>query len=577
MEHGHGYEIWLKDAVVFLIAAGVVVPLFRLFKLSSVLGFLIAGLALGPFALGGLAERFTVLEWVTISEPEAAKPFAELGVLFLLFLLGLELSFKRLWQLRRAVFGAGGLQAFGSAAVLGVACFLIGQTAPTALVIGLALALSSTAIVMQIMAEERRTAAPVGRASLAVLLMQDILVAPILILVGFLTRDAGADIGAALLSALCQGLLALAWILLLGRLVLRPVFRLVAKAGGRDLLMALTLAVVVGASMLTAGAGLSLALGAFLAGLMLGETEFKHQAEIDLEPFKGLLLGVFFMTVGMGLDLGAVWQNGGVVLAGLVLMLLVKAALVYLACRLFAGDHRLSLEAAFLLAPAGEFAFVVLAAASSGDVIPAEVSTLVAAIAGLSMLMTPALAAIGRKLAAEPDDTTGQGELPADLVEMEGHVIIAGFGRVGRTMARVLETENVSLIGLDMNAQKVADGRKEGWPVYYGDAGREEFLERAGAARADMFVVTVDNAQKASDMVRVARKLRPDALILARARDRRHARELEAAGASHVTLETAEAALQLAGRALEDMGLTADTVRDRLAAEREDVYASETA
>lgn len=575
MEHGHGYEIWLKDAVVFLIAAGVVVPLFRLFKLSSVLGFLIAGLALGPFALGGLAERFAVLEWVTISEPEAAKPFAELGVLFLLFLLGLELSFQRLWQLRRAVFGAGGLQAFGSAAVLGVACFVIGQTAPTALVIGLALALSSTAIVMQIMAEERRTAAPVGRASLSVLLMQDILVAPILILVGFLTRDSGADIGAALLSALFQGVLALAWILLLGRLVLRPVFRLVAKAGGRDLLMALTLAVVVGASMLTAGAGLSLALGAFLAGLMLGETEFKHQAEIDLEPFKGLLLGVFFMTVGMGLDLGAVWQNVGLVLAGLVGMLIVKGLLVYLACRLFAGDHRLSLEAAFLLAPAGEFAFVILATANAGDVIPPETATMVAAIAGLSMLLTPALAAIGRKLATRSEEGVGQTELPSDLVELEGHVIIAGFGRVGRTMARVLETENVSMIALDMNAEKVAKGREEGWPVYYGDAGRAEFLERAGAARADMFVVTVDDAGKASDMVRAARNLRPDALIIARGRDRRHAVELAAAGASHVTLETAEAALQLAGRALEDLGLSADIVRDRLAAEREDVYASD--
>lgn len=575
MEHGHGYEIWLKDAVVFLIAAGVVVPLFRLFKLSSVLGFLIAGLALGPFALGGLAERIPALEWVTISEPDAAKPFAELGVLFLLFLLGLELSFQRLWQLRRAVFGAGGLQAFGSAAVLGVASFVIGQTAPTALVIGLALALSSTAIVMQIMAEERRTAAPVGRASLSVLLMQDILVAPILILVGFLTRDSGADIGAALLSALFQGVLALAWILLLGRLVLRPVFRLVAKAGGRDLLMALTLAVVVGASMLTAGAGLSLALGAFLAGLMLGETEFKHQAEIDLEPFKGLLLGVFFMTVGMGLDLGAVWANVGLVLAGLVGMLIVKGLLVYLACRLFAGDHRLSLEAAFLLAPAGEFAFVILATANAGDVIPPETATMVAAIAGLSMLLTPALAAIGRKLATKTEEGGGQAELPSDLVELEGHVIIAGFGRVGRTMARVLETENVSMIALDMNAEKVAKGREEGWPVFYGDAGRAEFLERAGAARADMFVVTVDDAGKASDMVRAARNLRPDALIIARGRDRRHAVELAAAGASHVTLETAEAALQLAGRALEDMGLSADIVRDRLAAEREDVYASD--
>jgi CPA2 family monovalent cation:H+ antiporter-2 len=193
------------------------------------------------------------------------------------------------------------------------------------------------------------------------------------------------------------------------------------------------------------------------------------------------------------------------------------------------------------------------------------------------MLLTPALAAIGRKLSTPTEDGVGQSELPSDLVDLEGHVIIAGFGRVGRTMARVLETENVSMIALDMSAEKVAKGREEGWPVFYGDAGRAEFLERAGASRADMFVVTVDDAQKASDMVRAARTLRPDALIIARGRDRRHAVELAAAGASHVTLETAEAALQLAGRALEDLGLSGDIVRDRLAAEREDVYASENA
>jgi CPA2 family monovalent cation:H+ antiporter-2 len=574
MEHG-GHEIWLKDAVVFLIAAGVVVPLFRLLRMSAVLGFLIAGLALGPFGLGGLSERFHVLEWVTISDPAAAQPFAELGVLFLLFLLGLELSFQRLWALRRAVFGAGGLQALGSAAVIGGVCFAIGQTAPAAVVIGLALALSSTAIVMQILAEERRTAAPVGRASLSVLLMQDILVAPILILVGFLTRDAGADLGSALLSAAVQGVIALGVILLLGRVVLRPAFRLVARAGGRDLLMALTLAVVVGASMLTAGAGLSLALGAFLAGLLLGETEFKHQAEVDLEPFKGLLLGVFFMTVGMGLDLGAVWANVGVVVAGLVAMLVIKGALVYLACRVFAGDHRLSLESAFLLAPAGEFAFVILAAASGGSVIEPQTATLVAAIAGLSMLLTPLMASTGRRLASRTAEGEGRNEETlADFTQLEGHVILAGFGRVGRTIARVLETENVELVAMDTNADKVKRGRNDGWRVYFGDASRPEILTRAGAAGADLIAVTIDDADKACAMVKAARSVRPDVLILARARDREHARELEAAGASHVTLEATEAALQLAGRALQDFGLAPEIVRDRLAAEREDAYAA---
>ena len=251
-----GHDVWLKDAAVFLVAAGVIVPALKAVRISAVLGFLLAGLALGPFLLGRYVDDFPLLEWVTISDPEAAAPFAELGVLFLLFLLGLELSFKRLWALRLAVFGAGGMQAVASAAAIGAACFYLGLVGPAALVIGLALALSSTAIVMQILSEERRVATPTGRATLAVLLMQDILVAPILILAGFLARDADGRIGAALLEAAIQGTIAILVILILGRFLLRPAFRLVAKVGGRDLMMAIILATVVGASLLTAEAGL---------------------------------------------------------------------------------------------------------------------------------------------------------------------------------------------------------------------------------------------------------------------------------------------------------------------------------
>lgn len=572
-----GHEVWLKDAAVFLVAAGVIVPALKLVRVSAVLGFLLAGLALGPFLLGGLVDHFPILEWVTISDPEAAAPFAELGVLFLLFLLGLELSFQRLWALRRAVFGAGGLQAAGSAAAIGAACFFIGLTGPAALVIGLALALSSTAIVMQILSEERRVATPTGRTALAVLLMQDILVAPILILAGFLARDADTGIGAALLEAFIQGAIAIVVIVFLGRVVLKPAFRLVAKVGGRDLMMAIILATVVGASLLTAEAGLSLALGAFLAGLLLGETEFKHQAEVDLEPFKGLLLGVFFTTVGIGLDLGAVWANASVVLGGLAAMLIVKFIVVYIAARLFAGGHPVALEAAFLLAPAGEFAFVILATATAGGVVDSGTATIVTAIAGLSMLLTPAFATIGRRLAAGLEARAAangvQPETLEGLTGLEGHAVIAGMGRVGRAVARVLETEGVEILALDRNALRVKDVRKDGWRVYFGDASHPDILAKAGAANAALFVVTADDPDKACAMVHAIRKTRDDATIIARARDVEHAQQLRNAGATHVTPEAIEAGLQMAGRALEDFGLPPEAVRDRLAQERDDEYA----
>ena len=292
--------IWLKDILVFLVAAGIIVPLFKAARLGAVLGFLIAGVVLGPFGLGRFADAAPILSFVTVSDPHAVEPFAELGVLFLLFLLGLELSFRRLWALRLTVFGTGGLQSGASAIVIGLAAFLLGYAAPSAVIIGLAFALSSTAIVMQIMFEERRVATPVGRTVLGVLLMQDILVAPILILAGFLARSDDGGMLGALGQAAWQGGAAILVIFVVGRYLLRPAFRLAARFGGRDTLMALTLVAVVGAAVLTDAGGLSLALGAFLAGLLVGETEFKHQAEVDLDPFKGLLLGLFFCHRGHG-------------------------------------------------------------------------------------------------------------------------------------------------------------------------------------------------------------------------------------------------------------------------------------
>lgn len=571
---GHeGQEVQLKDALVFLFAAGIVVPVLRLFRIPSVLGFLLAGVALGPHGIGSFVADWPGLSYLTISDPRAAAPFAELGILFLLFLLGLELSFEKLWSLRRAVFGAGGVQAALSALVIGGAAFMLGQETPAAVAVGLALALSSTAIVMQMLSEEHRVAGPVGQTALAVLLFQDMLVAPILILLGFLARDGEASISTLIFDALLQGALAIVIIFAVGRIVLRRAFRLAAQVGGRDFLMALTLLIVVGAAVLTAGAGLSLALGAFLAGLLLGETEFKHQTEVDLEPFKGLLLGLFFTTVGMGINLASVWNLLPIVVGGLVAMLIVKAIIAAFACRLFAGDRSVSVETAFLLAPAGEFAFVVIAAAATGGVLDAQAATVVAAIAGLSMLVTPLAGRVGRKVGEALTELSAQDALSiADFSSLTGHVVVAGFGRVGRTIARIIDVEGADIVALDRNASLVSRERTKGWKVYLGDAARPEILHQAGAGGAAMFVVTVDDPNDAEAMVRAVRNVRPDAPVLARARDAEHARKLFEAGANFVIPDAVEAGLQLAGRALEEFGCAGETVRDRINAERDSEY-----
>ncbi|WP_370171794.1 MULTISPECIES: cation:proton antiporter domain-containing protein [Hyphomonas] len=567
-----GHEILIKDAVVFLFAAGVVVPVFRYLKLPAVVGFMLSGIALGPYALGQLAHQYHFLEYFSISEPEAAAPFAELGVLFLLFLLGLEFSFEKLWGLRRAVFGAGGLQAGVSALAIGLIAWQVGLPAEAAIICGLALALSSTAIVMQLLIEQKQAAQPVGRAALAVLLFQDILVAPILIFVGFVNIEAGTNLTAVLLEALVNGVIAIVAIMIIGRFGLRRMFSLAAAAGGRDFLMALTLLTVVGAAAITATAGLSLALGAFLAGLLLGETEFKHQTEVDLEPFKGILLGLFFMTVGMGLNLPSILSQPWVILAGLGALLLLKLFIGFGALRLFAGKTPMSIEAAFLLAPAGEFAFVVIAAATAVGALAPEPGGMMAAIAGLSMLLIPILGKVGtfiadRLRAQEPAHT-----LEEDFSDLEGHVIIAGFGRVGHAVARILAAEEADVVALERSAVNVSRARNAGWRAYLGDAARPEILHSAGADGARLFVVTVDDVSAAEGMVRAFHKLRPEVPIIARARDHEHAQRLIDAGAKEVIPDAVESGLQMAGRTLHEFGYNDETIRDRLAAERDEEY-----
>jgi len=558
---------WIKDVFVFLGAAGIVVPLFHRARIGAVLGFLVVGLVVGPYGLGRIAQEYPWFEYLTIRDPRRVEPFAELGVIFLLFLLGLELSFARLWQMRRYVLGVGGIQVGLTALVIGAAAGLAG-VGEAAIVVGLCLALSSTAIVMQLLREQHRSATATGRLALAILLFQDLMVVPILFVTGVL-GGGQRGIGTGLLIALGQAAAAVGIIMVAGRYVMRPLLRFVVATGSRDLIMAVTVLIVVAAAGSTGAAGLTTALGAFLAGLLLGETEYGHQIEIDLDPFKGLLLGLFFVTVGMTIDLREIAAQALYVFAAVIGLLAIKAVTLFGAARVLGVSRALSLEVALILAQAGEFAFVVIALARGNGLFAEPLAQFVTAVVGISMILTPLLSLGARRLAGrvQPAEHAGSA-LPEDESELQNHVLIAGFGRVGRTIAGVLAAENIDFVALDADGALVTRERKRGNPIHFGDASREESLERVGAAKARAFVITLDEPAAAERMVAVCSRRWPDVPIFARAKDLAHASKLASLGAV-VVPEAVEASLQLAGRVLEKLDLPEEHVAQRLALARE--------
>jgi CPA2 family monovalent cation:H+ antiporter-2 len=564
------HEPWLKDLFVFLAVAGLIVPLFHRARIGTVLSFLVAGVAVGPYGLGLLADEHPWIRYLTIEDRARADPFAELGVMFLLFMLGLEFSLPRLWSLRRYVLGLGASQFMLSALAIAAAVAITGYGAPAAIVLGVALAMSSTAIVMQLLEEQGRTGTPVGRTALSVLLFQDLMVAPVLLLTGVLGRG-GESILLALGFATLQAVAAIAVIIGAGRFVLRPLLRFTAKTGSRELIMAITVLIVVGVAGATGLAGLSAALGAFLAGLLLGETEYRHQIEVDLEPFKGLLLGLFFITVGMTIDVRAVWAEAPWLLLTVAGLLLVKGAILLAAGRVFALPIAVAAEIALLAPQAGEFAFVVIGLGRANGLLPPDLAQFALALVGLTMILTPLLARGARRVGRSLQHIDHRERLPDEgTAALEDHVVIGGFGRVGQTIARQLEAENIPYIALDTNGELVTRERKAGRMVYFGDASRREFLERAGAARARAFVVTLDDPGAAERMVSAVRELKPDALVFARATDPTHAARLVKLGAVDVIPEAVESSLQLAGRVLEGLGLPEEAVVQRVSRAREE-------
>ena len=566
--HGGGGEY--KDLVVFLAAAGVVVPLFNRLKISPVLGFLAAGVLLGPDGLARLADTAPWLSWLTISDAAQIRSLSELGVAFLLFMIGLELSWERLRAMRRLVFGLGLTQVAACTVALATVFVFMGQPLVSAAVLGMGLALSSTAVVMPVMAERGRIKTTAGRATFSILLAQDLAVAPILITVTVLAALAGSGVGrddfdpailGPALFTLVPAAIGLALLVVLGRLVLRPMFRSVARAKargqGQEMFIAASLLVVVGAGVAAQAAGLSMSLGALIAGLLLAETEFRREVEISIEPFKGLLLGVFFVGVGISLDLDAVAADPFGVFGLAALLTLLKAGLIFGMARLWGLNNRTAIETALVLGPAGEFAFVILGAGLvEGIASPAFTQTVLIA-ATISIFTIPLMAMIADRLLQRV--APAMPELPPEALETpsatSGQVLIVGFGRVGRLVGEMLTEHGQAFLAIDANPATVAKGRNEGANVFYGDAGRTEMLVRCGIDTARAVVVTMDAPAKVDEVVVATRSLRPDLILIARARDHKHAARLYALGVTDAVPETTEASLQLAENTLVDLGV----------------------
>jgi CPA2 family monovalent cation:H+ antiporter-2 len=550
-----------SDVLVVLGTAGVIVPMVRRWGLSPVLGYLAAGALLGPLGLGSLIGQFPILHWFTLVDAHTVESIGDLGVVFLLFLIGLELSYERLKTMRRLVFGLGGLQVLISTALIAAVAGLAGMPAQLSVILGACLALSSTAIVIEVLSHQGRLSSGAGRTSFAVLLAQDLAVIPILLFITLLGKGSGGSVISSLFWALGNALVAMAAIVLVGRLAFRPVFRLVAAAQASELFVATTLFVIIGAGVVAALAGLSMALGAFVAGLLLAETEFRKAIETTIGPFKGLLLGLFFFSVGMKIDIRVLLAAPLWIAAAVVGLIAVKAAVLAVLARLFRQSWPAAIETGLLLGPGGEFAFVGMSLAASLGLVSPGVASFVLTVAAITMALIPALSALARVIRTRLRPTVAaQPELTARPQAAEGHAIVIGYGRVGQLVCTMLERHDVRFIAIDSNAHAIPGTRRPGHQVYFGDGADPDFLHACGIDQARAVIVTASGQIAIEAIVARVRAMRPEIVIVSRARDAVHAQHLYAIGVTDAVPETLEASLQLSEAALLGLGQAAGRV-----------------
>jgi monovalent cation:proton antiporter-2 (CPA2) family protein len=535
---GSNAQSVLEQAAIFLAAAVVAVPLFRKLRLGSILGYLAAGVVIGPRGLG------------FFTDPEATMHVAELGVVLFLFIIGLELNISRLWAMRRDIFGLGAAQLVlcGLLAMI-YPLVVVGRTWQASLVAGMGLALSSTALVMQLLEERGQVQSPHGQKAFAILLFQDLAVVPLLALVAILSPES-AQGGASIWLSAVKMIAAVATVILVGRYLLNPFFRILANTGAREIMTAAALLVVIAAAGLMAYVGLSSALGAFLAGIMLAESSYRHELEADIEPFRGLLLGLFFVSVGMSVDLVSVARFWPILLGALAVLTLIKVGVVYGLLRLSGGDHPTALRTAFHLPQGGEFGFVLFGTAVSAGVMGREQATLLVALVTLSMAVTPLLVALAPRLIREE-----LRERDESFDGAKGSVLLIGFGRFGQIVSQMLLPEGVEVTAIDNDLEMIEAAERFGFKVYFGDGARLDVLRAAGGGHARLICVCVDRKETATHIVEIARSAFPLARVYVRAFDRVHALELLAKEAHFQIRETYESAIAFGKAALEGLEL----------------------
>ncbi|MDE1468417.1 cation:proton antiporter domain-containing protein [Aurantiacibacter sp. D1-12] len=540
----------MSNALVILGATGIVIPLFARFRVTPIIGFILVGLLVGPFGLGKLVDEMPWLSHVTISDAESLSLFAEFGIILLLFTIGLELSFNRLWQLRKLVFGLGALEILVIGALLAGALYALGQPWTGALALGLALAFSSTALVLPISG----TNTPVGRASLSMLLFEDIMIVPIIFLLGALAPNATGDGWSGLLDTLWKGALVVAVMMIAGRFLLPHLFAQAARTKSPELFLAASMLVVIGASLATALVGLSPIVGALIAGLLIAETEYHTEVEGIMNPFKGLALGVFLITVGMGIDIMMIWDNLWAIAAAVVGVLTLKAVVTGVLLRLMGARKATAIETGILMASPSETTLIVMAAATSAMLVSLETAQFWQIVTAIGLTITPLLASLGKSVArrAEPAptlDELDEGERDAP------RVVIVGLGRVGRLVAQMLKRHDVAYVAIDSDPDLIERARRDGYYAVFGNALREDALDSLGIDTAPAVILTMDEHILAQRMVRKLRNAHPELPIIARARDSFHAAELYRSGASTAVPETLESSLQLSEAALVDIGV----------------------
>lgn len=538
----------MGDALVILGAAGLVIPVFTRFRITPVIGFILIGIAVGPFGLGSLVPDIPWLSHITIGDPAALEPYAEFGIILLLFTIGLELSFKRLWQMRKLVFGLGALELLIIGTSLAIVLTMMGQYWTGAMALGLALAFSSTAIVLPISG----TSSPVGRAALSMLLFEDIMIVPIIFVLGAMAPAAQSDGWSGLLTTLWQGGLVVAALLVFGRIALPRLFAQAARTKSPELFLAASLLVVIGASLATSVVGLSPIVGAIIAGLLIAETEYHNEVEGIIEPFKGLALGIFLITIGMSIDLFTVWKDLGTIAFAVVSVLLFKALVTGVLLRLMGARRSTAAETGILMASPSETTLIVLAAASAALLIDAETAQFWQIVTAIGLTVTPLLARLGRVIArrVEPVPQLDEGD-----DEAEPRVLIIGIGRVGRLVSQMLTRHEKPYVAIDSDADLIESAKRDGYRATFGDAVRGDALSRLGIETSPAVVLTMDEPVLAERLTRKLRKEYPDLLIVARARDTAHAADLYRAGASHAIPENLESSLQLSEAVLVDIGV----------------------